>query len=163
LWTSAVGKFNENKGAWNYYDSGKNFLRCLSVACLKMEKPMAVFIAFSDECHSKKSGNFYYSGLVAPESDWLNYFSPAWQERVLDGPPKIPHLHTTDIRNSLGREKYGLTALEADRCIDEAISIISTTGSIFPITIGVNALLFNASTNHFQVRDVDSPQFQSSI
>jgi hypothetical protein len=37
------------------------------------------------------------SGMVAPEKDWVTYFAPAWQDRVLDAEPSIRFLHTTDM------------------------------------------------------------------
>jgi hypothetical protein len=122
---------------------------------------MTAFLAFSDESCSNQSGYFFYSGLVAPESDWNSYFSPAWQERVLDGPPTIPYLHTTEIKSICGREKFGITSFEADRCMDEAINIFSSTGSIFPITVCVDALLFNEITDSLRIREVDTRQFRA--
>ena len=120
---------------------------------------MAVFVAFSDEGLSNQSGLFHYSGLIAPELDWFRWFSPAWQERILDGPPVIPFLHMTDIRSKSWRNKYGITRSDADHRIDEAINIISTTGSIIPITVTIDTQMFYAATNELWIKTIDSPQF----
>ena len=45
------------------------------------------------------SSRFWHGGWVAPGKDWVPYFAPARQERVLDAEPSIPFLHTTDMRD----------------------------------------------------------------
>jgi hypothetical protein len=71
---------------------------------------MAVFTAASDET---SGGNplsvYHYSGWVMPEPDWSHFFTPAWQERVLDGPPNIPYLHMTEICSKAWREQNGIS------------------------------------------------------
>ena len=86
---------------------------------------MAVFVSGLDETAGKTHRDtFLLAGFVAPEHDWSRFFAPAWQERVLDGPPAIPYLHMTEIRSPKWREKYGLSKLEADDRIDTAIALI---------------------------------------
>jgi hypothetical protein len=101
---------------------------------------MAVFVAGLDETTGKTHRDSYMlGGFVAPEDDWSSFFAPAWQERVLDGPPEIPYLHMTDIRSSQWRAEHRISKLDANDRIDEAIRLIDTMHSLFPIGIRVNA------------------------
>jgi hypothetical protein len=104
---------------------------------------MAVFLAASDET---SGGNvlsmYHYAGWIAPEPDWSFYFTPAWQERVLEGPPKIPYLHMTNIRSRAWREKYGINEWEADERLDEAARVIDQMGSLYPLLITINGSIF---------------------
>ncbi|HEX3351824.1 MAG TPA: hypothetical protein VHS34_03295 [Terriglobales bacterium] len=106
---------------------------------------MAVFIAASDETSGGNALSTYlYSGWVMPESDWFNCFTPAWQERVLDGPPKIPFLHMTDMRKKTWREKWKVTELDADERMDEAARVIDHMGSMYPVTISIDGEMFQS-------------------
>ncbi len=54
---------------------------------------MALFVVGTDESSGATHRNpFLRAGYIAPEKDWYEFFAPAWQERVLDGPPSIPYL-----------------------------------------------------------------------
>jgi hypothetical protein len=54
---------------------------------------VAVYVAFSDEASVRNTeGEFFVAGYVASELEWP-WVARAWQERVLDGPPRIPYLH----------------------------------------------------------------------
>jgi hypothetical protein len=104
---------------------------------------MAVFVSFSDETSSGNHlGQYYWTGFVGPELDWEKYFSPAWQWRVLDGPPQIAYLHMTEIRSNAFRQEHGLSEKDAEGRIDEAFLTINSMGSIFPIGNGMNAGYF---------------------
>jgi hypothetical protein len=101
---------------------------------------MALFVSGSDESAGRtQRDTFIFGGWLAPEPDWSRFFAPAWQERVLDGPPKIPHLHMTDIRSPRWRDQYGISKLDADDRIDSAIHLIDTMASLYPIGIRVDA------------------------
>jgi hypothetical protein len=101
---------------------------------------MAVFVSASDESSGKNQrDNFLLAGWVAPEQDWSQFFAPAWQERVLDGPPAIPYLHMTEIRSPAWRAKYGLSDLQASDRIDEAFKLIDTMQTLFPVGVPVDA------------------------
>jgi hypothetical protein len=101
---------------------------------------MAVFVAASDEnAGQNQRERFFLGGWLAPEDDWSRFFAPAWQERVLDGPPRIPYLHMTDIRSSGWRAERGLSRLDADGRIDAAITLIDGTMSLLPIVIDADA------------------------
>jgi hypothetical protein len=101
---------------------------------------MAVFVSGSDETAGKtKRDTFLFAGWVAPEEDWSRFFAPAWQERVLDGPPKIPYLHMTEMRSAKWRDKYGISKLDADDRIDEAITLIDTMPTLYPVGMRVDA------------------------
>src|SRR5437763_15069947 len=101
---------------------------------------MAVFVSGLDETSGKNERDtFLLAGFVAPETDWYAYFAPAWQERVLDGPPAIPYLHMTEIRSRQWRQKYGISKLDAEDRIDEALALIHQMHSLYPIGIRANA------------------------
>lgn len=101
---------------------------------------MAVFVAASDESAGKNQRDtFFFGGFVGPEDDWSRFFAPAWQERVLDGPPAIPYLHMTDIRSPQWRAKYGLSRLQADDRVDEAFHLIDTMPTLYPVSVHVDA------------------------
>ena len=60
---------------------------------------MAIFLAASDETKGANAfASYHYAGWIATEPDWSQFFTTAWQERVLDGPPKIPYMHMTEMR-----------------------------------------------------------------
>src|SRR5437867_6435711 len=101
---------------------------------------MAVFVSGSDETSGKtQRDSFLFAGWVAPEEDWSRYFAPAWQERVLDGPPIIPYLHMTEMRSRSWRDQFGISQLDADDRIDEALRLIDTMQSLYPVGIKVDA------------------------
>ena len=102
---------------------------------------MAVFVAASDE--SSGAGLYHYAGWLAPEPDWSLYFTPAWQDRVLNGPPKIPYLHMTEMRSKAYRAKWGLSELEADDRLDEAARVIDTLGSLYPFKLTIDSSIFS--------------------
>jgi len=101
---------------------------------------MAVFVSGSDESAGKsRRDTFLFAGWLAPEEDWSRFFAPAWQERVLDGPPKIPYLHMTDIRSAKWREAHGISKLDADDRIDSAIHLLDTMSSLYPVGVRLDA------------------------
>jgi hypothetical protein len=104
---------------------------------------VAVFLAASDETSGANAFALYhYAGWIAPVPDWWNYFTPAWQERVLDGPPKIPYLHMTDMRSRAWREQWHLTETDADERLDEAARVIDTMGSLYPLKLTIDTSIF---------------------
>jgi len=108
---------------------------------------MAIFVSGSDESSGKTGrDHFYLGGFIAREKDWDDFFAPAWQERVLEGPPAIPYLHMTDIRSRQWRDKYGLTRSAADHRVDEAFALIRTMGTLYPIGTYLDAGYFRDRT-----------------
>ena len=100
---------------------------------------MAIFVASSDESAGKNQRDtFFFGGFVGPEDDWFRFFAPAWQERVLDGPPAIPYLHMTEIRSAQWRDKYGISRLQADDRVDEAFTLIDTMPTLYPVGLFTN-------------------------
>jgi hypothetical protein len=97
---------------------------------------MAVFVCCSDESYD--ADNFFYSGWAAPVETWENDFTPAWNERVLKGPPPIPFLHMTEIREWDWQDEHGLKPWQADRRVDEAVSVIRSTGALVPVVFGLS-------------------------
>lgn len=117
----------------NSADLAAAMVRSLSCGMRFGEKRMSVFVAYSDEAGvGDAHGEFLVSGYVAEESEW-QYVAKAWQERVLDGPPKLPQLHMTEIRSRAWREKYGLTEYSSERRVDEAVNTIHSSGSLLAI------------------------------
>jgi len=107
---------------------------------------MAVFVASGDESSGKDHrSRFFYGGYVAPQRVWDEWVAPAWEERVLNGPPTIPYLHMTDIRSAKWRSKYALTESDADTRVAEAVRIIGSTGSLCAITSEVDAAHYRDS------------------
>jgi hypothetical protein len=101
---------------------------------------MAIFLSGSDESAGKTHRDtFLFAGWVGPKEDWVRFFVPAWQERVLDGPPAIPYLHMTEIRSPQWRAKYGISKLQADDPIDEAFVLLDTMQSLYPIGVSLDA------------------------
>jgi hypothetical protein len=104
---------------------------------------MAVFVSASDESSgSNQLDDFQCTGWLAPEPDWSKLFAPPWQQLVLDGPPKIPYLHVTDMRSRKWRETNGITRIDAENRMDEAGKIIATTPSLYPLKIKVAGPIF---------------------
>ena len=76
---------------------------------------MAVFVSHSDESGvGDPGGKFLVSGYVAREAYWPA-IAREWQEKVLDGPPKIPYLHMREIRNEAWRNEHGITFDDSQR------------------------------------------------
>jgi hypothetical protein len=94
------------------------------------EKRVAIFVSFSDESGvADPTGEFLVSGYVADEKNWP-YVAAAWQERVLDGPPKIPYFHMKEIRRPEWRAEHGITYNQAEDRISEAVRVLYSTGSM---------------------------------
>jgi hypothetical protein len=123
---------------------------------------MAVFISASDE-HSGSDGQglFLFAGYVGPEADWSHFLAPAWQERVLDGPPKIPYLHMTEIRSQQFRDKYGLSRWDADNIVEEAADVINAMGSLYPITVEMDGGHVKNTFAESKVRRTQARQFEA--
>jgi hypothetical protein len=101
---------------------------------------MTTFIAASDETAGADGrGSFFHAGFVAPESDWTDWFLPAWEERVLAGPPRLPYFHVTDARDKKWCARQGVTLAAADRRIAEAVNVASSLGSFFLASSHINA------------------------
>jgi hypothetical protein len=61
---------------------------------------MAVFVSASDESDGgHHRSRFWHGGWVAPEKDWVTYFAPAWQERVLDAELASVSSHDRYVRS----------------------------------------------------------------
>lgn len=92
---------------------------------------MAVFVCVADESYD--DGNFVYGGFAAPVTVWDGCFAEAWNERVLNGPPQIPYLHMTEIRDWNWQKEHGLKPWQADRRVDAAADVICSTGGLVPV------------------------------
>jgi hypothetical protein len=101
-----------------------------------MEAKIAVFICCADESSDAHQQNqFFFGGFAAPVSGWDEEVIPAWNERVLAGPPAIPYLHCTDAvaRRSEWRNKYGLTQWDAASRMTEGAYVLGSAGCLIPI------------------------------
>jgi hypothetical protein len=102
-----------------------------------------VFQAVSDETTTTDGlGAFFTGGFIAPVDDWVNFFTPAWDEYVLAGPPRINHFHMVDLRSKKWRERNGIDRIDAERRISEAARIIGQSGSLFFVTSKIDAGFF---------------------
>src|SRR5437763_6650564 len=119
-------------------------MRALFCGLQRKERRMAVFVCVADETYDDNPGNFFYSGWAASVDVWENDFAPGWSERVLDGPPRIPYLHMTDIREWDWQAEHGLKPWQADRRLDEAACVIRSTGGLVPVSFEVNRADYNA-------------------
>jgi hypothetical protein len=91
---------------------------------------MAVYVAYSDEAGiGDARGEFLVGGFIARKSLWPE-INRAWRERVLNGPPKIPYLHMTEIRNPAWRETHGVSYNESECRIAEAVWVLRSTGAM---------------------------------
>ncbi len=97
---------------------------------------MAVFTSFSDEAETGSLSHFLVSGYIAEEKNTWSLLAGAWQERVLDGPPKIPYLHMTQIRNKEWRAKQGnlISIPDAESRIEAAVDLLSKCGGLLVAT-----------------------------
>ena len=113
---------------------------------------MERFVAAADESAGKHHRDkFLFGGFLAPEQDWSRFFVPAWKERVLNGPPAIPYLHMTDIRDPDWCSQHGISRLDAEKRMDEAFSVIHSTGSLYPICVSLDAGNFRDSFGEMRV------------
>jgi hypothetical protein len=55
------------------------------------------------------------------------------EQRVLDGPPRIPCLHLTEIRNEEWRTTHGISFNESQERISEAVRVMYSSGSLSAI------------------------------
>jgi hypothetical protein len=131
---------------------------------------MAVITAFSDETevHSAE-GKFLMGGYIAPADDWPLVES-AWQDRVLDGPPKLPYLHMRKIRNSKWQQKYGITDYQAGCRVTEAAQVMHSFGNLAVIASSVRRSylgeVFHAGrykNNHYIPRGIDQPDYLAFV
>jgi len=91
---------------------------------------MPVYTAYSDESGvADLAGEFLVCGYLGTEPVW-DCVRRAWQERVLDGPPKILDLHMTDIRSSYWRAKVGMAFNDSEIRVAEAVRVIYSTGAL---------------------------------
>jgi hypothetical protein len=98
------------------------------------EKRLAVFVAYSDESGvADPGGDFLVAGYVAHEDEWP-WVASSWQQRVLDGPPRIPYLHMTDIRREAWRNQHGISFNDAEERVNEAVRVMRSTGSLYAIS-----------------------------
>lgn len=104
---------------------------------------MAVFLSASDESDAgHHRSKFWHCGWLMPETDWSQYFTPAWQEWVTDANPKIPYLHMTDIRDPDWCLEHGITWSQAQEKMDMAAVLIRQMGSLRPVTVSADAGVF---------------------
>jgi hypothetical protein len=99
---------------------------------------MAVFTAYSDESGvADPSGEFLVCGYVAEERVWP-FVNAAWQERVLDGPPKLPYFHMKEMRRPEWRQQHAITFNDAETRIAQAILVLYGTGSMSALASVIN-------------------------
>lgn len=124
---------------------------------------MAVFVSFSDESSGKNERDtFVFGGWIGPEEDWSRFFVPAWDERVLAGPPRIPYFHMTEMRSKEWREMQGLSLVDAENRIDQACIVVDQLANLHPIRLIVEAGKFRDEFGDTRVVQTSAKQFASS-
>jgi len=93
-------------------------------------------------------------------SDWDGAFADAWRERVLDGPPSIPYLHTADIRSSQWRLLHGLSHSDAENRLDEATRVIRSMGSLIPVVVYVDEAAYTRILQPFEIQDANNEKLK---
>lgn len=139
-----------------------SLVRSLFCGLPRQDKRMAVFISASDEnSGSDGCGRFLFAGWIGPERDWSDFFVPAWQERVLDGPPQIPYLHMTEIRSNEFREIWKISTREADDRVKAAISVLDTMGSFYPLVVELDGGHVKEIFAESKVSRLNAKQFEA--
>ena len=124
---------------------------------------MAVFASFSDESTGKtERDTFMCAGWMGSKDDWTRFFTPAWDEWVLAGPPRIPYLHMTEIRSPKWREAHGLTEADAENRVDQACVILDQLANLQPVRLVVNGGDFRDEFRDTRVVRTGRKQFAAS-
>jgi hypothetical protein len=124
---------------------------------------MAVFVSASDESAGKhERDTFVFAGWLGPEKDWADFFVPAWDERVLSGPPRIPYIHMTELRSKRWREEYGLSVKDVDDRLDAACVLLDQMATLHPIRIVIDAGEFRDEFDQTRVISTTQKQFAST-
>src|SRR5262249_28766504 len=106
---------------------------------------MTVYLAALDESQNK-AGDYTMGGWVGREDDWDNHFIPAWRDRILlPRKNRIPYLHMADIWSADWQEEHGITGSDAYWAVEEAATVIGSTGCLYPITSGMKLVDFENS------------------
>lgn len=104
-----------------------------------------VFTSASDETAGADARSmFTHGGWMMSENDWTHYFAPAWEDRVLAGPPRIPYLHMTEIRSEQWRTDHHISRDDAENRVAAAAKVISQMGSLYPVSSSMKASDFHA-------------------
>jgi hypothetical protein len=95
---------------------------------------MAVFVCCADESSDgQQATDFFYGGYAATVDTWDNDFSPAWNERVRQGPPQLEYLHMSELLREEWRIKHGVTVANAEYRKREAGRVIASSGGLIPV------------------------------
>jgi hypothetical protein len=97
----------------------------------RLERRMMVFLSASDETSSE--GFFHHAGYVASLATWTELVIPAWQEKVLKGPPRLDEFHVTDLRSRAWREEHGFTEESAEARIEAAVDVLSQAEGLLAV------------------------------
>jgi hypothetical protein len=125
---------------------------------------MAVFVSFSDESTGKNQRDtFVWAGWLGPEEDWSRFFTPAWNERVLAGPPRIPYLHMTDIRNQKWRDSHGIASIDAENRIDHGCVVLDQLANLHPLRVVIDTDYFRDEFREIRVTPDRRKQFASTM
>ena len=94
------------------------------------KRRVAVYTAYSDESGSGDGRGLFLMAGYAASSEFWPCVVDAWQERVLEAPPKIPYLHVSEIRHEKFRKKHTIAAWQAESKIETAIDILRASGGL---------------------------------
>lgn len=121
---------------------------------------MAVFVSYSDESTGKNQlDTFIFAGWIGPEEDWSRFFVPAWDERVLAGPPRIPYFHMTEIRRPEWQKAHGISETGAYDRINEACIVLDQLANLHPLRIAIDTACVRDQFSGIRVKRARSKQF----
>ncbi len=104
---------------------------------------MAHFLTYSDESENQKGKKiFTCAGWSAGATVWDRRFTERWQKEVLNGPPELEYLHTTNINDLKWRRDHGISNKDAEARIEAAIGIIEDARWLYPVAVSVETAIY---------------------
>jgi hypothetical protein len=114
---------------------------------------MATFICCADEsADSQRQHEFWYGGFAATVQTWEQDFLPAWDARVLAGPPRLEYLHVSEWMRHSWRRANKLTWGDIDKRLTAAAQVIRSTGGLIPFVWSLDLDRFSREVLPFAPR-----------
>src|SRR5947209_2793692 len=111
---------------------------------------MSVFVAYTDEANiGDAKGEFLIGGYASSEAEWL-WINRAWQERVLDGPPKLPYFHMIELLDPNWRKTVGISFNDSEERLAEGMKVMSSSGYTSAIAVVMRLSDFNEVFQRFK-------------
>jgi hypothetical protein len=118
---------------------------------------MSAFVAYSDEAGvGDAKGEFLVGGYASSEAEWT-WINRAWQERVLDGPPKLPYLHMIELLDRDWRANVGISFNDSEERVAEAIKVMYSSGYTSAIAAVIKVADFKQAFQRFKQQGKRAP------